>query len=334
VTDLRARARALVAQGKGILAVDDFTPGITKRFEKHGIASTPETRRDYREMLFTSQGLRDHVSGVILYDETFHQTARSGQTIPDLITAGGALVGIKLDLGQVELSNTGGELITQGLDHLAARIADYKSKGASFAKWRAVLSISETLPSANAIAANVHALARYAAICQTEGLVPIVEPDILMTGDHSVERCAEVTALVLNQQFAALAMAGVDLTAMILKPNMVTPGASAPCQASPAEVATQTRAVLLANVPATVAGIAFLSGGQSSIAATNHLHLITAGHQLPWPVTFSYNRALQDDALKAWGGFAANIPQAQAAFTHRAKMNALAAQGQWTITQE
>lgn len=327
MTNLSEIAKKLVAPGFGILAVDDFTPGITKRFEKHGIASTAETRRDYREMLFTSSAMTDYISGVILYDETFNQKARDGRTIPALIHSTGALVGIKLDLGQQPLANTDGELITIGLDDLRARIADYKSRGASFAKWRAVLSINENVPTPNAIHANAHTLARYAAICQAEGLVPIVEPDILMAGDHNIARCAAVTTQVLHVQFEQLIQAGVDLTAIILKPNMVTAGSDASTQPSAQDIADQTLAVLRHCVPAEVAGIVFLSGGQSSNAATNHLRLMNEMPALAWPLTFSYNRALQDDALRIWAGRDENIPVAQAAFVHQAKCNSLASLG-------
>jgi fructose-bisphosphate aldolase, class I len=329
MTTLSEIAKKLVSPGKGILAVDDFRPGITKRFEKHGIASTAETRRDYREMLFTSSAITNYISGVILYDETFHQSARNGQSIPDLIKSTRALVGIKLDLGQQPLANTNGELITIGLDDLRTRIADYKAQGASFAKWRAVLSISASLPTHNAIHANAHTLARYAAICQAEGLVPIVEPDILMSGDHTINRCADITAQVLEMQFEELAIAGVDLAAMILKPNMITAGSTCPSKPTSADVADATLDVLRRHVPTEVAGIAFLSGGQSSADATTHLRLMNQS-QNPWPLTFSYNRALQDDALRIWAGRDENIPAAQVAFTHQAKCNSLASLGRST----
>ncbi len=326
MTTLSEIAKKLVSSGKGILAVDDFTPGITKRFEKHGIVSTVETRRDYREMLFTSGAMPDYISGVILYDETFRQSARNGQSIPDLIKNSGALVGIKLDLSQQPIANTGGEQITIGLDDLRTRIADYKAQGASFAKWRAVFLINASLPSRNAIHANAHALARYAAICQAEGLVPIVEPDILMSGDHTINRCADITAQVLEMQFEELSIAGVDLVTMILKPNMITAGSTCLIKPTHADVAATTLKVLHRLVPAEVAGIAFLSGGQSSADATAHLQLMNHS-QNPWPLTFSFNRALQDDALRIWAGRDENIPAAQVAFTHQAKCNSLASLG-------
>jgi fructose-bisphosphate aldolase, class I len=331
---VRSIAQQLVADGKGILAVDDFTPGITKRFAALNIPCTEEMRRDYREMLFTARNAMKHVSGVILYDETFRQSARDGTPIPKLIQNAGALVGIKLDLGQKPLAFCDGEQITKGLDDLEERIAFYKSQGAAFAKWRAVISISETLPSRNCVVANTHALARYAAICQANGIVPIVEPDILMIGDHSVERCEAVTREVLTEQFQQLALAGVDLRAVILKPNMITAGASCVKQAGADEVAGRTLLVLNDCVPQQVPGIAFLSGGQSEIQATEHLHLMNVEKQWPWKITFSYNRALQDSALKAWRGQDENIAVAQKAFAHRAKMNSLAALGQWSPEME
>jgi fructose-bisphosphate aldolase, class I len=327
---VRNIAQQLVADGKGILAVDDFTPGITRRFSALNIPCTDETRRDYREMLFTASTAMKHVSGVILYDETFRQSARDGSPIPKLIQNAGALVGIKLDAGQKPLAFSAGEQITKGLDDLEERIAFYKSRGAKFAKWRAVISISETLPSHNCIVSNTHALARYAAICQTNGIVPIVEPDVLMTGDHGIERCEEVTREVLTEQFQQLALAGVDLEAMILKPNMITAGASCVRQASAEEVAGRTLLVLNDCVPQQVPGIAFLSGGQSEVQATEHLHLMNVEKQWPWKITFSYNRALQDSALKIWRGQDENIAAAQKAFAHRAEMNSLAALGQWS----
>jgi fructose-bisphosphate aldolase, class I len=326
-------AKALVASGKGILAVDDFTPGIIKRFASLNIPCTDDSRRDYREMLFTSQGM-EHISGVILYDETFRQSARSGAPIPLLISQSGALIGIKLDLGQALLPFTNQELITKGLDDLEQRLSFYKEQGASFAKWRGVLSISDRLPSLNAMNANAHSLARYAAICQSHGIVPIVEPDILMAGDHTAERCEAVTRDVLARVFDELALARVDLSAIVLKPNMITAGSSCPRQAPPDEVAGRTLVVLTECVPAEVPGIAFLSGGQSEVQATQHLNLMVSAGALPWALTFSYNRALQDSTLKVWAGKDENITLAQKAFTQRAKMNSLAALGLWSAELE
>ncbi len=315
--NLRNIAQALVTPGKGILATDDFPAGIEKRLASVGVVSKPDTRRAFREMLFTTPEFATHVSGVILYDETFWNAK-----LPHV------LKGIKLDLGQQALALSDGEQITQGLDGLANRIAGYKAAGASFAKWRAVLKISNSLPSRNAITANAHALARYAAICQQEGLVPIVEPDIVMDGNHAIERCAEVTRLVLDETFEQLAGAGVDLASIILKPNMVTAGAAVKSDAQ--RVAELTTQVLINHVPTGIGGIAFLSGGQSEIQATENLNLIAQKIH----ATFSFNRALQDSALKAWAGKSENISAAQKAFAHRLKMNALAAQGQWSLKLE
>ena len=319
-------AKRLVASGKGLLAVDDFTPGITRRLAAAGVPSTEESRRDYREMLFTTQqAMQDYVSGVILYDETFHQSARSGKLLREIIHETGALIGIKLDKGQKPFDS---ELLTHGLEDLAQRIAAYKGGGASFGKWRAVISISNTLPTPACIRENANALARYAEICQAGGIVPIVEPDILMEGTHDIERCAEVTAAVLTEQFEQLSR--VNLRAMILKPNMVTAGASSSRPADVQTVADMTLDVLRRCVPADVAGIAFLSGGQSSRDATAHLNCMNASKARPWPLTFSYNRALHDDALKTWEGKPANILAAQKAFAHRARMNASASIGKWS----
>jgi fructose-bisphosphate aldolase, class I len=314
---LRDIAKGLVAQGKGILAVDDFPAGIEKRLASVRVVSTPETRRDYREMLFTTPQFSDYVSGIILYEETFWNVK-----LPNV------LKGIKLDFGQKSLALSNDEMITEGLDGLAKRIAGYVAAGASFAKWRAVLKITDILPSRNAITANAHALARYAAICQQEGLVPIVEPDILMDGTHSIDRCAEVTRLVLDETFEQLEIAGVDLAAMILKPNMITAGSN--LKSDSQRVAELTTQVLINHVPTGIGGIAFLSGGQSEIEATQNLNLIAQKIH----ATFSFNRALQDTALKTWAGKSENILAAQAAFAHRLEMNALAAQAKWSLKLE
>ncbi len=314
---LRAIAKQLMAPGKGLLAVDDFPAGIEKRFAAVGVVATPQTRRDYREMLFSTLGFADSVSGVILYDETFWNAKFPA-----------VLKGIKLDMGQKPLALSDGELISEGLDGLAQRIAGYKAAGASFAKWRAVLKVSAVLPSRNAISANTHALARYAAICQQMGLLPIVEPDILMDGDHTIERCAEVTRIVLDELFEQLELAGVDLAATVLKPNMITAGSKTKSESQ--RVADLTTQVLINHVPTGIGGIAFLSGGQTEIEATENLNLIAKKIH----ATFSFNRALQDTALKTWAGRPENIEAAQQAFAHRLKMNALAAQGQWSLNLE
>ena len=314
---LRDIAQHLMAAGKGLLAVDDFPAGMAKRLASVGVESTPETRRTYHEMLFTTPEFARYVSGVILYDETFWNAKFPA-----------VLKGIKLDMGQKPLALSDGELISEGLDGLAQRVAGYKAAGAAFAKWRAVLKISETLPSRNTITTNAQALARYAAICQQEGLVPIVEPDILMDGDHTIERCAEVTKLVLDELFEQLEIAGVDLAALILKTNMVTAGATQ--KSDNQRVAELTTQVLINHVPTGVGGIVFLSGGQTEIEATHNLNLIAKKLH----ATFSFNRALQDTALKTWAGRSENVEAAQTAFAHRLKMNALAAQGLWSLKLE
>ncbi|HUR42528.1 MAG TPA: class I fructose-bisphosphate aldolase [Aestuariivirga sp.] len=328
-------ARRMVTPGKGILAADESTGSIAKRLESINTASTEESRRDYREMLFTAtEAMKTCISGVILFDETLRQKARNGTPLVNIIKASGAIPGIKVDTGAKPLALSRGETITEGLDGLASRVAEYSKLGAQFAKWRAVIDIGDGIPSHNAIHANAHALARYAAVCQAGGIVPIVEPEVLMDGGHDIDTCARVTEWVLKEQFQELYYAGVALEGMILKPNMVIPGKKSAKQASHEEVAEETLKVLKRCVPAAVPGIAFLSGGQSSEDATAHLHYMNAAGPLPWTLSFSYGRALQADALKAWGGKSENVAAAQRAFTHRAKMNALAATGKWTPSLE
>lgn len=329
-------AKQLSATGKGILAADESTGSIQKRLDSIGVASTPETRRDYREMLFRAEAMKERISGVILFDETLRQNAADGTPLRQIITDAGALIGIKVDTGAVPLPNFPGETITEGLDGLGKRIAEYHGLGARFAKWRAVISISNGLPTWGAVRANAHALARYAAICQAGGIVPIVEPEVVMDGvpgDHSIERCQEVTRWVLETLFSELKEARIDLSGIILKPNMVIDGKHAR-KAGVAEVAERTVAVLKATVPAAVPGIAFLSGGQSTEEATAHLSAMNALGPLPWALTFSYGRALQATALKAWGGKAENVAAGQRAFNHRARMNGLAAIGTWAAELE
>ncbi|WP_306118769.1 MULTISPECIES: class I fructose-bisphosphate aldolase [unclassified Roseitalea] len=331
-------AAKMVAPGKGILAADESTGTIKKRFDTIGLQSTEDTRRDYREMLFRSEeAIRDCISGVILFEETLYQRAADGTHLVDLITAAGAVPGIKVDKGAKVLAAYPGETVTEGLDGLRERLDTYYDAGARFAKWRGVIAISDSLPTDYAIRANAHALARYAVLCQEQGLVPIVEPEVLMDGEpgtHSIDRCAQVTDAVLTAVFEALHEARVMLEGMILKPNMVIDGKNAR-KASVNEVADRTLKVLRETVPSAVPGITFLSGGQSDEEATAHLSAMNArGGEIPWPLTFSYGRALQAAALKAWGGKAANVPAAQAAFTHRAKMNALAARGEWSPERE
>ncbi|WP_455481840.1 class I fructose-bisphosphate aldolase [Bartonella sp. B35(2025)] len=331
-------ALALVRTGKGILAADESTATISKRFESVGIESSENNRRAYREMLFTAkEAMESAISGVILFDETLRQKASTGQMLIDIIRDAGALVGIKVDTGAKPLAAFPQEMITEGLDGLRERLKDYYALGVRFAKWRAVIAIDAyTLPTKGAISQNAQALARYAALCQEIGLVPIIEPEVLMDGQscqHSITRCFEVTQAVLNTVFKELFEARILFEGMILKPNMVIDGKDARI-ACVEEVAEKTIHVLKQTVPAAVPGIAFLSGGQSDEEATAHLSAMNALGSLPWKLTFSYGRALQAAALKAWGGKHENIVVAQKAFCHRARMNHLAALGKWTKEQE
>jgi len=330
-------ASALVAKGRGILAADESSRTIKKRFDVINLESTESSRRDYREMLFSSAAMHDYISGVILYDETIRQKAASGAPLTNLITQAGSLIGIKVDAGAAPLAACPGESITEGLDGLRQRFQEYYALGARFAKWRAVIAIDEsTLPTLSAIRQNAQALARYAALAQENGIVPIVEPEVLMDGapaDHDIHRCFDVTKQVLKEVFAALDEAHVSLEGMILKPNMVIDGKKAR-KASVEEVAEKTLACLKQTVPAAVAGIAFLSGGQSDEEATAHLNAMNAAGALPWNLTFSYGRALQAAAIAAWAGKQENITAGQRAFTHRARMNHLASLGKWDAAQE
>jgi fructose-bisphosphate aldolase, class I len=325
-------AVALVADGKGILAADESSGTIKKRFDTIGLASTEESRRDYREMLFRSRdAMKNYISGVILYDETIRQNAADGTPLAEIIKQEGSIPGIKVDAGAKPLAGFPGETITEGLDGLRERLAEYYALGARFAKWRGVISISNDLPTWGAVRQNAQALARYAALCQEAGIVPIVEPEVLMDGtpgDHSIDRCYEVTEWVLKTVFDELYDARVVLEGMILKPNMVIDGKNAR-KASVEEVAEKTVRCFKSTVPAAVPGIAFLSGGQTDEEATAHLSAMNAGFTLPWKLTFSYGRALQAAALKAWGGKRENVAAGQRAFTHRAYMNSLAATGGW-----
>lgn len=331
---LAAVAQAMVVEGKGILAADESAGTIAKRFSACGIESTPETRRDYRELLFRAEdAVRRHISGVILFDETIRQQARDGTPLVALIEAAGAIPGIKVDAGAKPLAAFPGETVTEGLDGLRDRLKDYAARGARFAKWRAVFDIAENVPSRYAIEANAEALARYAALCQEADLVPIVEPETLMDGAHSLERCAEATEFVLERTFARLFEARVFLEGIVLKPNMIVPGKKSSTRVAPEDVARATVAVLKRRAPAAVPGIAFLSGGQSEVEATANLDAINRLGG-PWALTFSYGRALQAAALKAWSGRAENAAAAQAAFAHRAKMNALASLGRWSEADE
>jgi fructose-bisphosphate aldolase class I len=332
-------AVAMVADGRGLLAADESTGTIKRRFDSIHLESTPDSRRDYREMLFRADdAMRNFVSGVILYDETIRQKAKDGTPFVDILKAAGSIPGIKVDRGAQPLAGAKGEQVTEGLDGLRERLAEYHQLGARFAKWRAVIDIGAGIPTYNALAANAHALARYAALCQEAQIVPIVEPEVLMDGPvatHDIATCYRVTELTLKLVFEQLYFAGVDLTGMILKPNMVIAGKDCPTQASPEEVAEQTVKVLKACVPPAVPGIAFLSGGQSDEIATQHLSLMNElGGPLPWKLTFSYGRALQAAALKAWGGKSENVAAGQRAFAHRCRMNALAATGRWSSDLE
>ena len=327
-------AQAMVARGKGILAADESSGTIKKRFDSIDTPSTEENRRDYREMLFTaSEAMSKYVSGVILFEETLRQKAKNGLALVEIIAKSGAVPGIKVDTGAKPLPFSPGEQVTEGLDGLRDRLKEYHGLGARFAKWRAVIDIADGLPTRNCVNANAHALARYAALCQEQNVVPIVEPEVLMDGPvaaHDVDRCAEVTEWVLDEVFRELHLARVRLEAIVLKPNMVIAGKNAKKPASPEEVAEKTLRVLKRTVPAAVPGIAFLSGGQSDEQATHHLSLLNSMGDLPWRLTFSYGRALQAAALKAWGGKSANVAAGQRAFAHRARMNGLATLGKWS----
>ena len=334
--ELAAVAQAMVAPGKGILAADESTGTIEKRFAGIKVESTEENRRAYRDMLFTTKGLGQYISGVILYDETIRQKSANGTPFVELLANNGILPGIKVDSGAKDLALCPGEKVTEGLDNLAKRCAEYAKMGAKFAKWRAVISIGQYTPSSTCIAANAHALGRYAAICQAAGLVPIVEPEVLMDGDHTVHRCEEVTEWTLNAVYEALYLNRVTLEHSILKPSMVIAGKDCTEQAGVEEVAERTVRILKRTVPAAVAGIVFLSGGQSDEVATAHLNAMNQifAYRLPWPLSFSYGRALQQPSLKAWKGAAANVAAAQSALLHRAHMNSLACLGRYSANEE
>ena len=328
-------AEAMVQPGKGILAADESSSTIKKRFDAIGVESTADNRRDYRELLFRSMdAMRNHVSGVILFDETIRQNAKDGTPLVRLLEQAGAIPGIKVDAGAKPLPFCPGETVTEGLDGLAGRLKEYYGLGARFAKWRAVIDIGEGIPSYTSIKANAHALARYAALCQEADIVPIVEPEVLMDGAHSIDRCAEVTEWVLKEVYQELYYNRVVLEGTILKPNMVVPGKKSSKQASVEEVAQKTLAVLKRCVPVAVPGIAYLSGGQSDEQATAHLDAMNRIGGFPWKMTFSYGRALQAAPQKAWGGRPENVASAQRAFAHRAKMNGLASLGQWKADLE
>jgi fructose-bisphosphate aldolase class I len=332
--ELQATIDALVQEGKGLLAADESGPTIAKRFKTVGIESTEENRRQWRSLLLGAPGLGEFVSGVILYEETLGQKADDGELLPRLAERQGIVPGIKVDKGKIPLVNAAGDEITQGLDGLAERLAHYKEQGARFAKWRAVYNVSDTLPSRLAIETNAESLACYAAICQEAGVVPIVEPEVLIDGDHSIERCAEVTEAVLHEVFHALHRHDVVLELMLLKPSMVLPGKEHAKQASIDEVASSTVTVLGRTVPPVVAGVFFLSGGQTPEQATAHLDAINRTGRRPWPLSFSYARALQEPPLKAWRGQSANVAEARQALLKRARLNGAAARGRYDAADE
>jgi fructose-bisphosphate aldolase class I len=327
MSELYEVARALVAEGKGILAADESDGTIKKRFDSIGIESTEESRRDYRDLLFTTEGAEEFISGVILFDETIRQKARDGTPFPQLLASKGIIPGIKVDKGAKPLALAPGETITEGLDGLRERLAEYRELGARFAKWRATYSIDQERPSEYCVWTNAHALARYAGLCQEAGLVPIVEPEVLQDGTHTIDESAKATGRVLQAVYTELHDQRVDFKGTLLKPNMVLSGYDALQRASVDDVAERTLDVFYRHVPAAVPGIVFLSGGQSDEDATAHLNAMNGRGPHPWQLSFSYGRALQAPALKAWGGKEENVEAAQRAYYHRAKMNSAARTG-------
>jgi fructose-bisphosphate aldolase, class I len=334
VHDLEQTARALVAEGKGILAADESSGTIKKRFDSIGVESTEENRRAYRDLLFTTEGAEEFISGVILYDETIRQHSADGTPFPELLAAHGIIPGIKVDKGAKDLANAPGETITEGLDGLRERLEEYVQLGAKFTKWRAVITIGKGIPSEYCLWTNAHALARYAALSQEAGLVPIVEPEVLMDGDHTLDTSFDVTSRTLHAVFTELRDQRVHFEQMLLKPNMVLSGYEASDQADHDEVAEQTLKCFYRHVPAAVPGIVFLSGGQTDEDATANLNAMNARGPHPWELSFSYGRALQAPALKAWVGDAANVADAQKAFYRRAKFNSAARYGQYAPEME
>jgi fructose-bisphosphate aldolase, class I len=333
--DLARAALSLVADGKGILAADETVPTVTRRFDALGIKSTEESRRTYREMLFTSPGVAEFISGVIMYDETVRQKSSRGVPLAQALAVQGVFPGIKVDTGAKPLAGSRDETITEGLDGLRDRLSEYRTIGARFAKWRAVIRITDSLPSSACVTANAHALARYAALCQEQDLVPIVEPEVLMDGSHPIERCEQVTGVVLHEVFNALLEQDVVLEGMLLKPNMVVAGKACTSQPSVEQVATATLRCLRRHVPAAVPGIVFLSGGQNARLATVHLNAINRlPGAKPWKISFSYGRALQDPALEAWHGRDENLAAGQSALCRRASCNGAASVGKYTEQME
>jgi fructose-bisphosphate aldolase class I len=331
---LRTTARDLVAPGKGILAADESTGTIKKRFDGIGVPSTEDTRRAYRQMLFTTPGLGEHISGVILFDETIRQSTDDGVTFVKVLEGAGSIPGIKVDTGAKPLAAFEGETVTEGLDGLRERLAEYRELGARFAKWRATLFVGDGLPTDYALRANAHAMARYAALCQEAGLVPIVEPEVLMDGDHTIEACDAATARTLDALYAELAEARVDLPGSLLKVNMVLSGKDSATRAGHQQVAEATVRCLHEHAPADVPGVVFLSGGQTDEDATIHLNAMNRLGPHPWELSFSYGRALQAPSLRAWGGDPANVEAGQRALAHRASMNGLARSGEYTTEME
>jgi fructose-bisphosphate aldolase class I len=332
--ELSATAHELVAEGKGILAADESSGTIKKRFDSIEVESTEDNRRTYRQMLFTAPGASDYVSGVILFDETIRQSTDDGTPFPEYLAAEGMIPGIKVDTGAKPLAGSPEEKVTEGLDGLRERLVEYRELGARFAKWRAVITIGDGIPTPYCLHVNAHALGRYAALCQEEGLTPIVEPEVLMDGDHSIDRCYDVTAATLHAVFHELFLQHVVLEGTLLKPNMVLSGKDAPEQASVEEVAEMSVRCLRETVPPAVPGIVFLSGGQSDELATAHLNAMNALGEQPWELSFSYGRALQAPALKAWGGREENLEAAQQAFLHRARLNGAARSGSYSPKME
>lgn len=332
--ELESVARSLVAAGKGILAADESMLTIEKRFRGIQVESTEENRRAYRELLFTTAGVSDFISGVILFDETLRQKSREGIPFPELLTRQGVIPGIKVDNGAKALAGFPGEKVTEGLDGLRGRLEEYAEMGARFAKWRAVIAVGEGIPTDGCLSANAHALARYAALCQEVGLVPIVEPEVLMDGAHSIARCEEATTRTLTRVFSELHEHRVFLEGTLLKPNMVLPGKECPHQAPVAEIAKATVRCLRRSVPSAVPGIVFLSGGQTPEEATERLSAMNAMGRMPWELSFSYGRALQEPVLRAWKGIAGNVPAAQEAFYHRSRCNGAARYGKYTKKME
>ena len=334
MSELNKIALKILSNGKGILAADESNGTMTKRLESVSIQSSPENRLLFRETLFTAESMRDCIGGVILYDETINQKSNDGKTIPSIISETGAVPGIKVDTGAKDLANSPDEKVTEGLDGLRERLEEYSCLGAKFAKWRAVIAISDNLPSPLCIDTNSHALARYSALCQEAGIVPIVEPEVLMDGSHSIERCYEVTKKTLTKVFDELVKHKVNLKGICLKPNMIIDGKESTKKSSPEEIANMTVNCFKETVPSEVPGIVFLSGGQSEVEATENLNAINQIEGTPWNLSFSYGRALQASALQAWQGLQENEEECSKAFSHRAKMNSLATKGMWTKDQE